>query len=311
MRQGAPCAANRPDPAWIAVDWGTSALRVWAMPEDGPPLAAARSAQGMASLDRDGFEPALLALIAPWLTAGRTVPVVACGMVGARQGWVEAPYTPVPCPPLAAERCVTAPTADPRLAVRIVPGLMQGTPPDVMRGEETQVAGFLADAPEFSGTLCLPGTHAKWVEVRERRVERFRTAMTGELFALLAERSVLRHSVGEGWDRDAFLAAVREAHAEPASLPGRLFGLRAGSLLHGLDPAVARARLSGWLIGAEIAAMAPDRSTPITVLGQQPLASHYVAALRATAHAARAVDAAGATLRGLRAAYRGLREGGA
>lgn len=84
---------------WIAADWGTSALRVWAMDADGIPLAQASSNKGMAALTRERYEPALLALISDWLPAGRTTSVIACGMVGARQGWVEAPYTATPLRP--------------------------------------------------------------------------------------------------------------------------------------------------------------------------------------------------------------------
>jgi 2-dehydro-3-deoxygalactonokinase len=90
-------------------------------------------------------------------------------------------------------------TKDPRLRVSILPGLKQAVPPDVMRGEETQIAGFLAAAPGFDGVLCLPGTHAKWVQISAEEVVSFRTFMTGELFDLLSTQSVLRHSIaGEG-----------------------------------------------------------------------------------------------------------------
>ena len=77
--------------AWIAVDWGTTHLRVYAMSAGGDVLDEASSSDGMAGLNRDDFEPALLRLIEPWLNAG-IMQVLACGMVGARQGWVEAPY---------------------------------------------------------------------------------------------------------------------------------------------------------------------------------------------------------------------------
>ena len=94
-------------PDWIALDWGTSNLRAYAM-QGTAVLARAASDDGMGKLDRDGFEPAMHRLIAPWLEMGE-VPVVACGMVGSRQGWVEAPYRSVPCKPLG-EKLTAAPT---------------------------------------------------------------------------------------------------------------------------------------------------------------------------------------------------------
>ncbi len=76
--------------------------------------------------------------------------------------------------------------------MRIIPGLrcagLTGAP-DVMRGEETQVLGWLAQHPDRQQgrhLVCHPGTHAKWVVVEDGRIVRFVTAMTGEMFAVLS-----------------------------------------------------------------------------------------------------------------------------
>ncbi|MEM7190931.1 MAG: 2-dehydro-3-deoxygalactonokinase, partial [Pseudomonadota bacterium] len=161
-------------PDWIAVDWGTSSLRAWAMGPDGA-VAEAASADGMARLEPAEFEPALLALVGDWLGDTAT-PIVACGMVGAKQGWCEAPYAAVPCRPLDAAACVRVPAIDRRIDMRIIPGLSQDHPADVMRGEETQISGFLAAEPDFAGTICLPGTHTKWASVADGIVSQFQTA---------------------------------------------------------------------------------------------------------------------------------------
>ena len=105
-----------------------------------------KSDDGMGALERDEFEPALLRLIEPWLGQG-PMPIVACGMVGARQGWCEAPYVAVPCEPRWPDARSLRRARDPRLKVQIMPGLKQPDPADVMRGEETQIAGFLAPEP--------------------------------------------------------------------------------------------------------------------------------------------------------------------
>jgi len=295
----------RPD--WIAVDWGTSALRVWAMGRTGAVLATANSDDGMGRLTPEAFEPALMRLIEPWLADAPTK-VIACGMVGARQGWSEAPYRALPCPPLGTDlHRVTA--RDPRLDLRIIAGLSQAAPPDVMRGEETQIAGFLAQNQGFEGTLCLPGTHAKWVRLCAGRIEAFRTTMTGEIFALLSNASVLRHSVGSGWVPEAFAAAVIEAHESPATLTTELFALRAASLLHGTDPAATRSRLSGLLIGAELAATADFwRVSPPVLIGAPTLSRHYAQALAALGTTAQLTEGADLTLAGLCAAHASLTE---
>ena len=285
---------------WIAVDWGTTRLRAWLM--DGASLVeSAASDDGMAGLERSAFEPALLSLIGPWLD--RANDVVACGMVGARQGWVEAPYRAVPCNAAAAD-LIVAPTSDPRMTVSIAPGVSQASPPDVMRGEETQIAGFLMDMEKFDGVICLPGTHTKWAHISASEIVSFRTFMTGEFFALIAEHSVLRHDIGDGWDEAAFLEAVDEAMSRPEALANRLFTLRATSLLEGLSPDAARSRASGLLIGMELAAARPYwLGRDVAILGDGPQSAAYEAALRAQGAPVTTASAEAATLRGLIALY--------
>jgi 2-dehydro-3-deoxygalactonokinase len=287
------------EPAWIAVDWGTSNLRAFAMGADGTVLAEATSDEGMGKLTHDGFEPALLRLIAPWLDGNP--PVVACGMVGSRQGWCEAPYRAVPCTPLSRDELVMAPTTDPRLRVSIAPGLKQTSPADVMRGEETQIAGALRLMPDYDGVLCLPGTHSKWAHISAGEVVSFQTFMTGEMFALLSEASVLRHGMqGGGWDDTAFDAAVSEAISRPERLGARLFSLRAEGLIAGLSPQAARARLSGLLIGTELAAARPYwLGQRVTLIGAEKLATAYARALAAQGVAAERLNATDCTLAGL------------
>ena len=288
---------------WIAVDWGTSTLRAWAVAEDGRILAEARSDRGMGGLDRDGFEPALLELVAPWLGQGPTR-VLACGMVGSRQGWAEVPYAAAPCRPEALTPVPVA-ARDPRLAVAILPGIRQDRPLDVMRGEETQIAGFLAAVPAFDGVLCLPGSHTKWAEISAGEIVGFRSAMTGEIFAALASATVLRHSVGPGWDDTAFAEAVSDGLSRPEMLAARLFSIRAEGLLAGLSPAAATARLSGLLIGAELAAMRPFwLGRDIALIGAPDLCGRYAAALSLQGVAPRQAEGGAMVLAGLAACQR-------
>ena len=288
------------DITWIAVDWGTSNLRAWAMGPAGP-VAAAISDDGMGKLTPDQFEPALLRLIAPWLTAPIT-PVLACGMVGARQGWREAKYRATPCTPLDAAGILSVPTNDPRITFHIAPGLSQNRPADVMRGEETQVAGVLALHPGFDGVICHPGTHSKWVQVSAGEVVSFQTYMTGELFALLSTQSVLRHGMADGWDDTAFDNGLSDALSRPDRIAARLFSLRAEFLLHGLTPPQARARLSGLLIGIELAGAKPYwLGQKIMLVGAPALAANYTRALGSQGLTPQTLDATACTLAGLSA----------
>ncbi len=291
---------------WIAADWGTSHLRVWAMQGERP-IAEASSTRGMGTLTPGEFEAALLELVEDWLGDGATL-VLACGMVGARQGWAEAPYLSVPAAPGAG--AMKVPARDPRLSVHILPGLSQLGPPDVMRGEETQIAGYLSSRPQWDGVLCLPGTHSKWVHASVGEVISFRTFLTGEMFALLCDHSVLRHSLGrDGFDDAAFAESLSDAMSRPAELGARLFGLRAADLLTGATPAQTRARLSGLLIGVELAAARPFwLGRDIVVIGAEATAPLYQRALSELGAPCTRADVTEMTLAGLVAARRKLQE---
>jgi 2-dehydro-3-deoxygalactonokinase len=267
---------------FIATDWGTSSLRVWLLGTDGAVLGESRSDEGVDGLARVAFEACLGRHVDRLGEAARGLPVVMCGMVGARNGWCEAPYLPIPSPlSMLAQHAMPVPAT--AFDARILPGLVRrdADAPDVMRGEETQLLGFIAAAPMFTGLVCLPGTHCKWVRMRAGGVEDFRTTMTGEIYRLLAQHSILRHVVTAGApiapDAPEFVRAAAAALARPEALLHTLFSVRAASLVMGLSADAAAARLSGLLIGSEIGAalrnVAPG--TPVRLIASGPLATLY------------------------------------
>ena len=236
-------------------DWGTSRFRLWALGPDGEVLGERRSEDGLTRAAGTGFETVLEShLAALGVPAG--VPVMLCGMVGARTGWVEAGYLDAPVRlDHLAERATPVPA---RLRpVRILPGIAQRDAgrPDVMRGEETQLLALSAEG--FSGLACLPGTHSKWVRLEGGTITRFATFLTGELFHLVGAGSVVAQAMAGAGPVDpatpAFAEGVADALEYPEELSNRLFELRARWLLDGPAPTETLARLSGLLIGLELA----------------------------------------------------------
>lgn len=306
-----------PPGSFVAVDWGTSSLRLWLTGPDGTVLAETRSAEGMGSLDPAGFEAVLRVRLGDLgfeaASLSEPVPVILCGMVGARQGWREAPYAEVPTA-LSNIPARAISVAAEGLDARILPGLCRRDPgrPDVMRGEETQLLGLVLDDPALSATVCMPGTHSKWVRLESGRVADFSTVLTGELFALMSRQSILRHTIGEAspsGDPEAadFRRGVEDALADPAGILGRLFPLRAENLLFGLAGTAAADRLSGLLLGAEIAPSVRNTGPePIVLVASGRLAGLYGAALRVAGRDFRLVDADDAVRAGLLHAARSL-----
>lgn len=289
--------------AVAAVDWGTTRMRVWLLDAGGAVLGERRSDEGMLSAASTGFQKVLDRHLAE-LAATPELPVIMCGMVGARQGWVEAPYAATPAK-LADVLAGAVPVPGAIRDIRIVPGIAQNAAdaPDIMRGEETQLAGALREGRHVA---CLPGTHSKWVDVSDGAVTGFGTWMTGELFSVLAQHSVLKHSVGGGAlafppDSAAFSAGVETGLDEAATLTSKLFGIRAGGLLHGLSSADAAARLSGLLIGAEIRAASAryPADGPVVLVGSGLMYELYRRALGAAGIASVRADADEAVRAGL------------
>ncbi len=297
---------------WIAVDWGTSRLRCWAMSASDTVLASASSARGMGTLLPGDFEPALLECVGDWLTPDSIVPVLCCGMVGARGGWLEAPYREVPCAPAPGTEAVLVESVGTGLAVHILPGLSQVTPPDVMRGEETSVAGLMACGVD-SGLVCLPGSHSKWVRLLDGQLTQFSSSLTGEAFSALSQHTVLRLTIAsdESEPDAVFAESVKEAVAQPENTLCAVFGLRPSALLDGLNPVAARSRLSGLMIGLELAGVRDywRGADYVHVIGEPALVARYVAALDVVGTRALGHDPSQLTLLGLAAARQALRSG--
>lgn len=289
--------------AVAAVDWGTSSLRVWLLDAAGAILGERRSHEGMQVARETGFA-GILERMLDELGAASDLPAIVCGMAGARQGWIEAPYATVPAQlgdVLAGAIRVPGVARD----IRIVPGLAQRSEaaPDVMRGEETQLAGAAAKLGG-DGVVCLPGTHSKWVEIAGGAVTQFRTMLTGELFALLSGQSILKHSLDGAGAVDAGTAGFASGveRGLQARALGSLFSIRAGGLLFDRKADESAALLSGLLIGGEIAAV--DRlfglnKRVVTLIASGRLRDLYERALEIANHGVHLVDADDAVRIGL------------
>ena len=293
----------------IAADWGTSNLRVWSMDHQGNVINSITNGKGMSSLEPSEFEPHLINLIGNWLPteANARYPIIICGMAGAKTGWKEAAYLTAPCPPINKEKIVKIETEDQRISVSIIPGIMQKSPPDVMRGEETQIAGYLSKKPDFDGIICLPGTHTKWVHISAGEIVSFKTFMTGEIFLSLSERSILRSSVqSNDFDATSFLEAFENVYTNPALLSAKLFGLRAADLLENASTKILKSMLSGYLIGSELAgAKSYWLGQNIVIIGNNDLCVLYEKALKKLGLNTTIENAQNVTLNGLKKACLG------
>jgi 2-dehydro-3-deoxygalactonokinase len=265
----------------LACDWGTTNLRAWTLDGSGGVVAQRDFPLGVSKLAPSEAARRFEAEVRPALGAER-LPAILCGMIGSNIGWTTAGY--VDCPTGLADLAGKLTMATDK--VGIVPGLRcdgVANAPDVMRGEETQILGWLAQHPDRKTgrhLLCHPGTHAKWVLIEEGRIVRFVTAMTGELFAVLGQHSLLKSDAPA--DDDAAFDEGVVAAGDGGALAARLFSARARVVGGQADAASTPSYLSGLLIGAEVAAVpallgaAPSQ---VALLGDPILCARYARAL--------------------------------
>jgi 2-dehydro-3-deoxygalactonokinase len=309
----------------IALDWGTTSLRAYKLAADGVVLEQRSLSSGIMQLPKipriingrecaDGFELAFDEACGDWLDAQPDLPVIACGMVGSAQGWREAAYCETPANVANLGNSLQTVISIRGTVVHIVPGVIQRSRlPNVMRGEETQVLGVLQNLPVEAGAdllIGLPGSHSKWVDVVDGCITRFDTFMTGEVFAVLSEHSILGRTqqVSATFDAQAFDRGVQIAQSADGELGvlSTLFSARTLGLTGELSPTAQADYLSGLMIGHELAALASAqrrrRNNPnlpsIILIGNAQLCARYRRALDACGFA-KVTLAEQATERGL------------
>jgi len=286
-------------PALITLDWGTSSLRAYAMGTSGQVLASRRSEHGImhlpaaaSGLAADRFELALQGVCGEWLQEHPGVPLLACGMVGSAQGWKEAAYQPLPCRAADLSHAFTVMHRGSGSPLHIVPGLIQrGDMPNVMRGEETQIAGVLQSLARKGDALQrmvigLPGTHSKWALVEDGAVTRFETFMTGEIFAALCQHTLLGRTmaINAAFDENAFTRGLRVARSPEGAMGvlSNVFSSRTLGLTGSLPSTSQPDYLSGLLIGHEVAALTGallGDGLRVVLCGEPSLCQRYAAAL--------------------------------
>ncbi len=274
----------------IGIDWGTSSFRAFRFSPDGAVTERRALPLGIMQVEGGAFAAALAQAVGDWLAAGENK-VLLSGMIGSRQGWKEALYCPCP-----ADLSVLAGALTP-LEVQgtqafIVPGLSARDGDgvfEVMRGEETQLFGLI-DRPDWTGLVCLPGTHAKWARVENGVITGFTTAMTGEVFAVLKGHSILGRMMGEAApDDQAFSAGVARS-GQAGGLLHHLFGVRAQVLGGAMAEPATASYLSGLLIGHDVrSALAPGGES-VDLVGEEALCRLYALAIETLGGAARRHD---------------------
>ena len=274
-------------PAMIGVDWGTSNFRAWLMDAAAQPIDSVTSHEGLLKVPRRDFSAALNRACGSWLDRWPALPILMCGMVGSRQGCREAAYLKGDAGAGDLAGATLAITPSP-WDVRIVPGVQSVSydgSQDVMRGEETQIIGAVAMGAPKDGLVCMPGTHSKWVELRDGRIISITTFLTGELFALLRGNSILtglieaEGEVASDVGARAFQLGLRMGQ-DGGALAHKLFSIRARALT-GTGSGATAEMLSGLLIGSEIATLHPELADKeIVLIASEGISDRYRTALQ-------------------------------
>lgn len=254
-------------PELLGVDWGTSSFRAYLLEQNGDIAGVIRSDTGIMAIANGDFSDVLEEELARLGSSPRENVIIASGMITSKNGWYETPY--IECPAstsdLGKNLCRLRSDRFPHLW--FVPGVRQREPePDIMRGEETQLAGLALSGPR---TVLLPGTHSKWVKMERDTITCFKTFMTGELFAAVMQKTIMKIYDGTAWSSESFLQGVAtgyNSYGRGASILTSLFQVRVKDIFHLTQPEGNRSFISGLLIGHEI-----GEAQQLGFMGKQPV----------------------------------------
>lgn len=280
---------------FIAGDWGTSNFRLYLceyQKSGSSKILETCSGPGVSQV-QGNFEDVLFNLADSWITEHGSLPIILSGMVGSTIGWHEAPYSacPLNVSNVAEGRITFAARGH---EISILAGLKTTNPlstTDVMRGEELQLLGWLhanKASDNTSRLFTLPGTHNKWALIKDGRIETFVTALSGELFSLLKNHSVLIANADEKHiDEATYLRGVQAVEKlNGAHLLHALFATRSQQVTGELPPAQAQSYLSGLIIGSDVIgattlfrSIVPDIAA-VTLIGDPTLCHYYDLALK-------------------------------
>nr|WP_297349944.1 2-dehydro-3-deoxygalactonokinase [uncultured Glaciecola sp.] len=307
---------------FIAVDWGTSRLRAFLcnVKTDGSLKLVTRSAGLGVSKSALSFEETLMECISPWEFEYGKLPVLMAGQIGSSIGWKETPYLASPISPQElAKSCVNFQCNG--YDINVIPGLsckLENNNYDCMRGEELQILGWLqlAEHNQIGQHLvCLPGTHTKWVLVEDGKIKLFKTALTGELFDLIANHSVLIQEKATVFNQEAFNSgAVFTLNSETGSLIHGLFSVRSRQLFGQLNADEATSYLSGLLIGSDVrAAMnatewSLTKMDKVSVIGAPHLSSCFASVLNSQLIATEICQVTTTTLLGFNSVFQSINQ---
>ena len=283
---------------WVALDWGTSNFRAYLM-DNNNVIDQVSTQEGMKFIDQNEFEKILIKNIDAWNNKFDIKVIIASGMVGAKQGWIEVPYINSPCD-IRNVNFKTFKILD-DANIHILSGVSQFNPSDVMRGEETQIAGFLLNNVDFNGSICLPGTHSKWVNMSSYNIQEFTTFLTGELYEIVKKYSILNHSLNTTeLDDEIVKSSAKLIIENPSFISNKLFEIRADNLLKNSNQTSNNSKLVGYLLGIELSGSRTYwEDKDLVIIGSSNLNKYYELILNGRSNSIRLFNSSDMALNGL------------
>ena len=283
---------------WIAIDWGTSNFRAWFIKKD-KVLKEINKPHGIKNILSKNFEDILVTNIELPKKNSRKINIISCGMIGSKNGWCDTGYARNLS--LKKKNLVKINTKNKNLNFYIVRGLSQKKPYDVIRGEETQVLGYLHRNKKFTGFICLPGTHSKWIKIKKGKLINFKTYMTGELFEVISKNSILKHSMNDKKiNKNIFENSVILSQKKNFNLFDNLFEFRSRNLLS-KKRYYPKSELLAYLIGNEIKSNISNiKGCKIIIIGSDYNSNLYSNAMQILKIKNTIVDSKDITITGLK-----------
>jgi len=286
---------------WIAIDWGTTNFRAWFI-KGKKIIKEINEPYGIKNISDKNYENILIKILKIPKKTNNKINIISCGMIGSKQGWFNTGYEKNLN--LIKNNLVKVKTKNKFLDFYIVKGLAQNSPYDVMRGEETQALGYLQINKKFTGFLCLPGTHSKWIKINQGKLIKFKTYMTGELHEIISRHTILKHSLIEKKiSKSIFKQSVLLSQKKNFNFFDHLFEFRSRNLLSN-KKYFPKSELIGYLIGSEIKSNINNiKNNKVIIIGSNYNSKLYSQAMQVLKIKNSIVDSTNVTIIGLKTLF--------
>ena len=268
----------------ILADWGNSSGRLFCVKGSGLRPEVLETKRVIGAKDTPNCAAIFEDVAKHWIEKYGVTEALFCGAVTSNIGWISTEYAKAPARVSDVQK--TNFTTDYGLPCTFLSGTSIASGPhgyfDTARGEDMQAYGWMALTGLTDGILCAPGTHTKWMTVKDGAITNILTGVTGESYEVLNTHSMLtRGAKKASYESAEFCRGIDAMNRTPRpALTHMLMSVRNLQLSGEIEAAWSADYLSGLLTGEDcVAALEILPAGTINIIGDGLAVNRYARTL--------------------------------